>query len=305
MLPSLVLASASAAAAVQAMPFFTPAPAQQLVKRDNTAEKSWEGHTDQVKIHDPAQTAFIQNGLNEMRDIAEHAHDRILRLGEYDPLYVKYFGNASSAAASGIYAQIRWGNKAREDGNDVLIRCDDPDGNCALFADTPAPWAGHWRGNNATQETVICDATYTGRSFLSTMCWDGQEIGVGKAAQWFAGDLTDGYPELLALAANNDSSTVYNQATLQWYALDAWAHDKAFPPNGCTGEHAHEAQESHDDSHGGTSSSAAASSTQAAASSTSDAATSIPTAHEVGSHGDSSSAGQDCHSHASGEIHCV
>lgn len=31
-------------------------------------------------------------------------------------------------------------SKAREDGNDVLIRCDDPDGNCALFADTPAPW---------------------------------------------------------------------------------------------------------------------------------------------------------------------
>lgn len=52
MLPSLLLASASAAAAVQAMPFFTPAPAQQLVKRDNTAEKAWEGHTDQVKIHE-------------------------------------------------------------------------------------------------------------------------------------------------------------------------------------------------------------------------------------------------------------
>lgn len=125
--------------------------------------------------------------------LAVHSYERILRLGEEDDLYVcvpsflapnrdpdasrlhsKYFGNASSAAASGFYAQIAYGNKPAS----VLLRCDNPDGNCnevtaagreliSLFArceeaaDTlpSAAWAGHHRGNNATQETVICPPT--------------------------------------------------------------------------------------------------------------------------------------------------
>lgn len=58
-----------------------------------------------------AQTNYLRNGLDEMVTLARHAHDRILRLGEEDQLYRLYFGNASSATALGLYAQIAYGNK--------------------------------------------------------------------------------------------------------------------------------------------------------------------------------------------------
>jgi hypothetical protein len=110
-----------------------------------------------------------------MNMLAKHAYDRILKYGETDELYVKYFGNASSATAAGFYAQLLYGNKPG-----VLFRCDNPDGNCnestaegpwgenrssllsttlALTDDAFTLIAGHHRGKNATEQTVICPPT--------------------------------------------------------------------------------------------------------------------------------------------------
>ncbi|GAA5939420.1 hypothetical protein JCM3775_001705 [Rhodotorula graminis] len=306
MLAPTLLVSLLAASAAHAAPFFSVSSAPKvLAKRAET--KTWEGHVADVQIHEScnaSQTVYLRNGLNEMKALAEHAHDRILTLGETDPLYVKYFGNASSAAASGLYAQIVWGNKPG-----VLLRCDNPDGNCDQST-AEGKWAGHYRGSNATEETVICDRTYTDRWHLSSLCWDGNEIGVAPASHWLGADLlhrmmhipsivyhhvehaADSYPDVLALAASNSSLTVYNQATFQLYALDAYARDVAFPPNGCVGAEAHLAADDGDaHSHGAASSSAASSAT-------------VPAEVTVGEASATATAAGSCHTHGDGEVHC-
>ncbi|GAA6051335.1 hypothetical protein JCM3770_004489 [Rhodotorula araucariae] len=337
MLSAIFLSSLAAATAVQAAPLRTSS-SSTLIKR--AEPKSWEGHISDVQIHEscsPNQRVYLRNGLDEMKRIAEHAHDRILTLGEDDPLYIKYFGTASSATASGLYAQIVWGNKPG-----VLLRCDDPDGNCAQST-AAGPWAGHWRGHNATEETVICaptcapidfhylspillsdggsafysckvddssnPVTDTDRLHLSSLCWDGNEIGVAPNSQWLATDLlhrmmhipsitygkvehaADTFAGVLELAASNNSVAAYNQATFQLYAIDAYAQDIAYPPTGCVGVEAHNPT-TREDSHVEGASSATASATVSA-----EVTTDLATA--------TGSAAASCHTHADGEIHCT
>ncbi|GAA6043326.1 hypothetical protein JCM8097_001186 [Rhodosporidiobolus ruineniae] len=321
MLPSLVVSALAAATAVQAAPFFT----SPLVKREEARSSDKSAyHVQDVQIHEScnaAQQIYLRRGLNEMNTLAEHAHDRILRLGEDDPLYVQYFGNSSSATTSGFYAQIRWGNKPG-----VLLRCDNPDGNCEQTT-AAGPWvpgltvhsssplsystAGHWRGKNATLETVICPPTYnvTNRLPLSSLCWDEKEIGVTPPATWLAVDLlhrmthipsitgghvthaADTYPSVLALAASNSSLAGANQATFQLYALDAYARDAAYPPNGCAlpPSEAKEEEEHDDHDHGAASSSS----------------TVTATATQAGEATATTTAEAHCHTHTdTGEIHC-
>ncbi|GAA5850218.1 hypothetical protein JCM9279_003569 [Rhodotorula babjevae] len=317
MLASTLLASLLAVSATNAAPFFSVASAPKvLAKRAET--KTWEGAIADVQIHEScnaSQTVYLRNGLNEMKALAEHAHDRILTLGETDPLYIKYFGNASSAAASGLYAQIVWGNKPG-----VLVRCDDVDGNCLQRTDE-GYWAGHHRGANASDETVICDRSYTDRWHLSSMCWDGNEIGVAPASHWLGADLlhrmmhipsivyhhvehaADSYPDVLAIAASNSTLTVYNQATFQLYALDAYARDVAFPPNGCVGASAHIPTDDDSHSHGAASSSASASASASGSSATAASAT-VPAEVTIGGGSATATAAQSCHTHGDGEVHC-
>ncbi|GAA5821887.1 hypothetical protein JCM11491_005604, partial [Sporobolomyces phaffii] len=119
----------------------------------------------------------------------------------------------------GFYAQLLYGNKPG-----VLFRCDNPDGNCNEVT-AEGPWAGHHRGRNATEQTVICPPTYTRRMQLATLCWDGVEIGSLPPARWLATDFmhrlihipsityghihhaADSLGGVLELAANNDSMT--------------------------------------------------------------------------------------------------
>ncbi|TNY23476.1 putative peptidase family-domain-containing protein [Rhodotorula diobovata] len=316
MLASTLLSSLIAASAtVQAAPFFASRPPPKaLAKR--AEPKTWQSHVSDVQIHEScnaSQSAYLRNGLDDMKRIAEHAHDRILTLGEQDPLYVKYFGNASSAAASGLYAQIVWGNKPG-----VLLRCDNPDGNCAELT-SAGPWAGHWRGQNATEETVICEPSYANRLHLASLCWDGNEIGVTPASQWLAADLlhrlmhipsvtynhvehaADTYPDVLALAASNSSLAAYNQATFQLYALDAYAQDVAFPPSGCVGAEAHIPTEE-DDGHSHSHDAGASSSSSAAPA----ASATVPAEMTIGNAEASAtaSAAESCHTHGDGEVHC-
>ncbi|GAA5832825.1 hypothetical protein JCM11251_005778 [Rhodosporidiobolus azoricus] len=273
MLSNVFVSALVAASAVQAAPFFSKVNAVEK-RAVEPVEKTRDNVVHDVQIHEScnaAQTHFLKNGLEEMKTIAKHAHDRILELGEHDDLYVKYFGNVSSATTSGFYAQIVWSSKPG-----VLLRCDNPDD--------------------------------TARRLLGNLCWDGAEIGVGSLSQWIATDLmhrmthipsitydhvhhaADTYPGILALAASNDTQAGANQNTFQAYAIDAYARDVAYPPNGCVGEHAHEETEAAD-SHG------SASSTSASASAT---VTSAPTSSPS-----SSAAANECHTHADGSMHCT
>ncbi|GAA5944678.1 Zps1p [Sporobolomyces koalae] len=304
------------ATTVQAAPFFT------LSKRADSSDQTAESidkhsHTNstQVQIHescDAGQARFIRAGLDDMNMIAQHAHDRILKYGPTDELYIKYFGNASALAAAGYYDQLVNGNKPG-----VLFRCDNPDGNCDQVTEE-GPWAGHWRGKNATEQTVICPPTYTRRMQLSTLCWDGVEIGSVPPTRWLATDfmhrlthvpsisydlihhVANTLGGVMELAASNDSSTITNQDTFQFYALDAYAYDVVWPGKSCVTKNP--PQEESESGHG-------------TASATLTTTSAEPTATESHDHDHdhaggetataTTSAAESCHTHSDGEIHCV
>ncbi|GAA5917928.1 hypothetical protein JCM5296_007000 [Sporobolomyces johnsonii] len=310
-----------AASSVQAAPFF----AGTVVKRaeDQTqASIDKHAHTNmtEVQIHescDAGQAHFIRAGLDDMNTLAKHAYERILKYGETDELYIKYFGNASSASAAGFYAQLLYGNKPG-----VLFRCDNPDGNCDQVT-AEGPWAGHHRGQNATEQTVICPPTYTRRMQLATLCWDGVEIGSLPPARWLATDfmhrlihipsITYGHIEhaadslggVLELAANNDSMTVWNQNTYQFYALDAYAYDVVWPGKSCVTSNT-----PHDEASHSTAPRASATATASAVEATSTAAEDDHSDHDHDHATEetataTATAAESCHSHADGEVHCA
>ncbi|GAA5984855.1 hypothetical protein JCM5350_002584 [Sporobolomyces pararoseus] len=291
MLSSNLVATLLAVSSVQAAPFFSTSPTKRA--KDQSAasiDKHAHSNMTRVQIHescDAGQAHFIQAGLDDMNLLAKHAYERILKYGETDELYIKYFGNASSATAAGFYAQLLYGNKP----------------------------AGHHRGRNATEQTVICPPTYTRRMQLATLCWDGVEIGTLPPARWLATDFmhrlihipsitcghishaADSLGDVLELAANNDSRTISNQNTFQFYALDAYAYDVVWPGKSCvTSDPPHE-ETSHD-------SSPAASSTVTA--------TATATAEDHSDHDHAAeetasataSAVESCHTHSDGEVHC-
>ncbi|SCZ88486.1 BZ3500_MvSof-1268-A1-R1_Chr10-2g02975 [Microbotryum saponariae] len=134
------------------------------------------------------------------------------------------------------------------------IDSDDPDKNCATQTTAEGPWAGHYRGKNASQETVICPPSFnvSNRVSLSELCWDGRLIGSGNPSHYLGADLmhrlthvpsvtfghvvhtAEGYVESLKLASTNNSLAAFNSDTLQFFALDAYARDVASAPKGCT-----------------------------------------------------------------------
>jgi hypothetical protein len=115
-------------------------------------------------------------------------------------------------------------------------------------------WAGHWRGSNASDETVICELSYTTRWNLAGLCGYGYTVAGGPLASFFASDLihrlfhadkigektvfhyADTYKECLELARESPALAVRNAHTLQYFALDVYAYDIAVPGQGCTGE---------------------------------------------------------------------
>lgn len=114
-------------------------------------------------------------------------------------------------------------------------------------------WAGHWRGENATDETVICPLSYTTRWPLDGMCAYGYTVAGSEYNSFFASDLlhrlyhmpamgegvvehyADGYGESLALARTSPQEAVRNSEGLILFALDVYAYDVAVPGEGCTG----------------------------------------------------------------------
>jgi hypothetical protein len=146
------------------------------------------------------------------------------------------------------------------------------------------------------------------------MCARGFTIAGGKINQYWASDLmhrlfhiptvsegiidhvADGYTNILELAAGvNYTEAARNSASLQYFALEAYAYDIAVPGEGCLGKVVEE-----DEAHG-----------QAAVSSTITASTTvnpirvIPATTTAAAAPVQTGAGTDCHTHDDGTLHCV
>ncbi|KAF7131208.1 hypothetical protein CNMCM5793_004258 [Aspergillus hiratsukae] len=176
----------------------------------------------------------------------------------------------------------------------TLFRCDNPDGNCAIPG-----YGGHWRGENGTDETVICDRSYLTRRSLLTMCAQGYTVSGSETNTFWAADLlhrlyhlpaigqgwiehfADGYEEVIDLAKGNGTEPTHDSETLQYFALEAYAFDIAVPGVGCPGEsHEHEHE-----------------------SETATGAAPTPTTTEAPSA--TADVPANCHTHEGGELHCT
>ncbi|KAI4287933.1 MAG: hypothetical protein L6R35_002805 [Caloplaca aegaea] len=185
----------------------------------------------------------LRKGLADAVALADHAKAHILRWGNSSEHYRKYFGNAPSGEAIGYYEKVINGDK----GN-ALFRCDNPDGNC----DQPE-WGGHWRGENATDETVICPLSYATRRPLEQLCALGYTVAESESNTYFGSDLlhrlyhmpafgenyvehfAEDYAGALELAETNETYTTHDSDTLQYFALDVYAYDIVVPGIGCPG----------------------------------------------------------------------
>ncbi|KAJ4317364.1 Prenylated Rab acceptor protein 1 [Neodidymelliopsis sp. IMI 364377] len=248
---SLVLLGAAAVSA-------SPLAAREVSRVTVTASASaaptstaWDaGAVYDYPIHascNATQSQYIRNGLDGTLAICRQARDHILRWGNSSEIYQKYFGNAPTGEPIGWFTKIVDGDKS-----DVLFRCDNIDGNCGQEG-----WAGHWRGSNATSETVICDLSYEIRRPLEGMCMFGYDVANGATNFYWASDLlhrllhipkvgegvvehyggADEYPGVLELAKSNPAEAVRNSDTLQYFALEVYAHDVAVPGVGCPGHY--------------------------------------------------------------------
>lgn len=119
---------------------------------------------------------------------------------------------------------------------------------------TISGWGGHWRGANATGETVICPLSYETRKPLAQMCALGYTVAGSKSNFYFASDLlhrlwhmptfaqgviehfAEDYAGVLALATTEPEKSTMDTDALQYFALDVYAYDLALPGQGCTGE---------------------------------------------------------------------
>ncbi|MCO5589753.1 hypothetical protein L7F22_043722 [Adiantum nelumboides] len=264
-------------------------------------QEASEVHSD-IPIHsscNASQTMQIKRGLFDSKRLAREAADHILLKGNTSTLFQTYFGSqADPAVPLGIYERILEGDKTG-----TLIRCDDPDQNCA----TQEGWNGHWRGNNATEETVICELSFHSRLGLEKACGNGFKLGRDNVNVYWGADLlhrmmhlpkvTNGYithvadthEDMMKIAIEKPDQSVKNQHSIQEFAFEAWIR-KYTNPEGCSAseEEIHAAE--HDDHNHSSSTTAtatgSASVASAAAATTSDAA-------------------KDCHSHADGTVHCV
>ena len=113
--------------------------------------------------------------------MASFAQEYISNNGASDPIFQLYVGNATESYAKSLGA---WESLLTSNKEGVLLRCDDIDGNCHQDG-----WRGHWRGENGTSETVICDASYTDRVYANAFCMFGYELAATKPQQYWGIDL--------------------------------------------------------------------------------------------------------------------
>ncbi|RDB17278.1 Antigen 1 [Hypsizygus marmoreus] len=255
-------------------------------------------YTKNIGIHpscNATQTRQLKKALADTYEIVNVARKYVLANGPEDLLYKKYFGDGDYISVLGAFDGILVSNK-----EGVLLRCDNIDGNCDQEG-----WAGHWRGTNATSETVICDLSFEIRRPLEQFCGFGYTVSNDSASYYFATDLmhrlyhipvityakvghyADSYDECLELAVHNSTWTPFNTHTLQYFAADVYGQEVGAPGIGCSGESA-----LHDHGHEPVTTTAPASTS--AASQTTQRSSSAAT-----------TAASSCHTHADGEVHCV
>ncbi|CAM1510678.1 Fc.00g010130.m01.CDS01 [Cosmosporella sp. VM-42] len=244
------------------------------------------GWTKNFPIHQSCNSTLrhqLAAGLDETFQLAQHARDHLLHFGNKSEFTQKYFGNGSTSVPIGWYERI-----INADKTGMLFRCDDPDLNCA----TQDAWAGHWRGDNATTETVICPLSFEIRRPLSSVCGLGYTVTNSKLNTFWATDLmhrvlhvptvsegvvdhfAEDYADVIELAESDSSKSGIDSDTLQYFAIDVWAYDIAAPGVGCTGE----LEEGEDEP--------------------------TATATESSAPSATSEAPKECHTHDDGAVHC-
>ncbi|USW48515.1 Putative metallopeptidase, catalytic domain superfamily, peptidase domain, HRXXH [Septoria linicola] len=303
------------ALAVSAAP--TPEQKRQAAPFSSIQQPWNAGAVNEFRIHNScnaSQEHQLRTGLNEAIELAQHAKDHINRWGNESTIYRKYFGNAPTAEAIGALDVVVNGNKAQS-----IFRCDDPDGNCGLMP----TWGGHWRGANASHETVICPASFFERRPLSTVCAWGYNVRESSRLLFWASDLlhrmyhlpeigqgyidhyAEGYEGILEAAANNSPNTTRDSDGLQYFALEAYAYDIIAPGEGCPGPSGPPNTSSTSSAAPAATSSTVSSATSvasAAASATSSAAASATTSAAAAADTD---VPDNCHTHADGSLHCT
>ncbi|EST05377.1 Metallopeptidase, catalytic domain protein [Kalmanozyma brasiliensis GHG001] len=302
-LPFVALLSATSALA---------APFSFLSARDHTSSAyssfAPESSIDaDWRIHESCngtQRAQLSSGISDMKKLGLNSIHYILNHPNSE-FFTTYFGaSADPAPVLGYFMQLVYGDKG-----DALLRCDNPDNNCRL-----PEWNGHWRGNNATAETVICDLSFFSRRPLEALCGKGFQLAQDNPSVYFGADLmhramhvpefmhekihhySDSYEDVLELAKTNSSAAVSNQHSLQYFALDVYS--RKLTKWGCVGEVDEVDHSGH--AHASTSSSSSSSATASAASSTSASAAQQSAAAAT----PTQAASADCHTHADGSVHC-
>ncbi|KAG7004515.1 aromatic hydroxylase fmpF [Physcia stellaris] len=279
-----------------------PAPIQPRADSNGTSEHShsttaWNaGATTEFVIHESCNASEViqlRKGLADAVTLAEHAKEHILRFGNSSAHYQKYFGDAPSGEAIGYYEKVVSGDRG-----DALFRCDDPDGNCKQPGTSIIPsssqningyleWGAHWRGSNATNETL---------------CAFGYTVAVSETNTYFGSDLihrlfhmpafgedhvehfAEGYAGALELARTNATFATHDSDILQYFALEVYAYDITIPGVGCPGTVPMEGA------------------TTSSMSGTPAAATPTPTVADAASA--TSDVPAECHTHSNGDVHC-
>ncbi|CAJ0550189.1 Ff.00g101190.m01.CDS01 [Fusarium sp. VM40] len=253
----------------------------------NTVYDWADGWAKEYPIHQSCNATLrrqLTTALDETVQLAQHAKDHILRYGHKSEFVQKYFGNGSTAQPIGWYDRV-----INADKSGMLFRCDDPDKNCA----TQDQWAGHWRGDNATTETVICPLSFEIRRSLDSVCGLGYTVAQSKLNTYWATDLlhrvlhvptisektvdhfAEDYAEVLALAKSDPEKSAIDSDTLQYFAIDVYAYDIAAPGEGCTGEVEEEEEKKE-----------------------------TPTKSETAKPSATKEAPKECHTHDDGVVHC-
>ncbi|KAL8766836.1 MAG: hypothetical protein Q9209_006494 [Squamulea sp. 1 TL-2023] len=308
MLCSVSITVAYAAVGVLAL----PVPVQARAEPDDHAHDTtaWDdGATKDFLIHESCNSTEIiqlRKGLADAVTLADHAKQHILRFGNSSEHYRKYFGDSPSGEAIGYYEKVINGDK----GN-ALFRCDNPDGNC-----NQPKWGGHWRGENATNETVICPLSYETRQPLERLCAMGYTVAESESNTYFGSALlhclyhmpafgedhvehfAEDYAGALGLAKTNSSYTTHDSDTLQYFALDVYAYDIVVPGVGCPGRVVEAASLEEIPT-------SSAVTTHMSAQPPPSSTAETPTSTIVGAANEVPSASQNCHAHAGGELHCV
>lgn len=180
---SLLLASLAALGAASAAPTTTLSSDLLTNQLGLTRRAPSDGVVTDIPIHESCngtQRAQIQKGFDDMKTLAQVSLDRLFAHGPTDEFFVKYFGEgADPAPVVGYLEEVLYSDKS-----ETLFRCDDPDANCKNLPD----WAGHWRGNNATQETVICERSYHTRRPLEQVCGLGFQLARDNPSLYWGSD---------------------------------------------------------------------------------------------------------------------